>query len=67
MANIGLYDEALHVFISFWAYYSPRGDAFLNGQDGSVDLGASGRGYQAFFFQPLKFTPSGHNTVVTLA
>src|SRR5262249_27546523 len=41
------YDQSkLHVFMSFWAYYSPRGDAFLEGRDGTVDFREAGCGYQ---------------------
>jgi Glycosyl hydrolases family 16 len=69
MEKIGLYNESLcYVFISFWPYYSPRGDKFLDGQDATGDCHASGRCYQAFFFQSLKFTPSAkNNRLVTLA
>jgi hypothetical protein len=68
MAEIGLYNESLcYAFISFWGYYSPRSDKFLDGEDATADCGASGRCYQAFFFQSLKFTPSANNRLVTLA
>ncbi len=69
MAAIGTYKESLcYVFISFWPYYSPRGDKFLNGQDTTTKCGDSGLCYQAFFFQSLKFTPSAkNNRLVTLA
>ena len=61
------YDKSLLVpFISFWQGWTPDGSPFLNGQDASGNCGPSGKCYQAFYFQPLKFTPSAKNRQVKL-
>jgi len=61
------YDESLLApFISFWQGWTPDGSSFLNGADASGNCGPSGKCYQAFYFQPLKFTPSAKNRQVRL-
>jgi hypothetical protein len=70
MAGIGRYDESLcQVFFGFWPGFSPGdGSEFQNGNDAETECDKYGRCYQAFLFQPLKFTPSAtNNRLVTLA
>ena len=66
MGAIGAaYDERLcYPFISFWSDWTPDGSPFdKEGKDATARCGASGACYQAFYFQPLKFTPSSKNRI----
>jgi len=61
------YVEALcYPFISFWTGWTPDNSPFTGGSGATHDCGTSGRCYQAYYFQPLRFTPSGRNKQVTL-
>ena len=67
MASVGRYEESLcYVYISFWQGWTPDGSKF-DGEDAKANCGESGACHQAFYFQPLKFTPSNSNTLVILA
>lgn len=67
MSTAGSYDESLcYVYLSFWCGWTPDGSKFLSGADAKGTCGESGPCYQAYFFQSLKFTPSGNNKLVTL-
>jgi hypothetical protein len=62
------YDETLcYPFISFWNGWTPDGSPFDNkGKDATAMCGESGACYQAFYFQPLKFTPSSRNQITRI-
>jgi hypothetical protein len=74
MSNVGKYDESLcYPFISLWTSWkdgkqgwSPDASPFLEGRDAAGKEGNyADPCYQAFYFQPLKFTPSANNKLVT--
>ncbi len=61
------YDESLcYLYMSLWTGWSFDASKFQEGADAEGKCGESGPCYQAFFFQPLRFTPSKDNTLVTL-
>jgi hypothetical protein len=66
----GYKEDLLFPFISFWwdekNGWSPDGSKFKYGEDAEGHCGASGKCYQAFFFQSLKFTPSQSNRITRL-
>ena len=68
MDAIGAYDERLcYPFISFWNDWTPDGSPFdKEGKDATAKCGESGACYQAFYFQPLKFTPSSRNQITRI-
>ncbi len=67
MAAIGRYNESLcYPYLSFWCGWAFDNSPFLKGIDAPAQAGESGPCYQAFFFEPLKFTPSANNTLITL-
>ena len=68
MSAIGAaYDENLcYPFISFWTDWTPDGSPFNKGTDATAKCGESGACYQAFYFQPLKFTPSSRNQITRI-
>jgi beta-glucanase (GH16 family) len=66
MAQVSSYAESLcHVYISFWHGWTPDGSQF-DGKNAKANCGEPGPCYQAFYFQPLKFTPSESNKLITL-
>jgi hypothetical protein len=69
ISKFGYKEELCYPFISFWHDpngWSPDGSPFLKGEDATGDCGASGKCYQAFYFQSLKFTPSSSNQITRL-
>ena len=61
------YKESLcYPYMSVWGPWTFDGSKFLEGADAPTKCGESGPCYQAFFFQPLKFTKSDQNRLVTL-
>jgi Glycosyl hydrolases family 16 len=66
MTGMPYNESALFPFISFWQGWTPDGSPFLKGADAQGDCGASGKCYQAFYFQSLKFTPAPSNQAVKL-
>jgi len=66
-------EQLLFPFISFWVDvkdgvpgWSPDGSKFDFGQSATGDCGPSGKCYQAFFFQSLKFTPHKSNKITRI-
>ena len=57
---------AIGLAIVAFGYFGAGAKIFQKGADAEGKCGESGPCYQAFFFQPLRFTPSADNKLVKL-
>jgi hypothetical protein len=68
ISKFGYKENMLYPFISFWqGDWSPDNSKFHGSQGAYAPCGPSGtKGYQAFYFGALAFTPSKHNKIWTV-